>query len=86
MNNKLSKLSSLIVISSSILVFDNCFVSNQANAAAIRSGFNSSTLPRNDDDSTGLVDLPFTANFFGVTRNALYVNNNGNVTFYLPLS
>ena len=86
MNNRLSKLSSLIVISSSILLFDNCCASNQANAAAIRSGFNSSTLPRNDDSYTDLVDLPFTANFFGVTRDALYVNNNGNVTFDEPLS
>jgi hypothetical protein len=86
MNNKLSKLSSLIVISSSILLFDNCCASNQANAAVIRSGFNTSTLPRNDDSYTDLVDLPFTANFFGVERDALYVNNNGNVTFDQPLS
>jgi hypothetical protein len=42
-------------------------------------------LPRNDDGSTGLVTLPFTLNFFGVEYGALYVNNNGNVTFDFPL-
>lgn len=63
-------------------------VSEIAQAAAIRdvSVFNTNTLPRNDDGSTGLVPLGFDANFFGVMRNALYVNNNGNVTFDQPLA
>jgi hypothetical protein len=40
------------------------------------------TLPANDDGSTaGPVQLPFQMNFFGVQRGALYVNNNGHVTF-----
>jgi hypothetical protein len=43
--------------------------------------FTTTILPGNDDGSTSLVPLPFTVNFFGVVRNALYVNNNGNVTF-----
>jgi hypothetical protein len=57
-----------------------------ASAAAVRTGFSSNTLPANDDGSTSLVDVGFLANFFGVSRNQLYVNNNGNVTFDAPLS
>ena len=38
-------------------------------AAAIVSGFDSNTLARNDDDSTGLVNIGFDVNFFGVTSN-----------------
>jgi hypothetical protein len=53
---------------------------------AIRSGFNTSTLPANDDSSTGSVNIGFTVNFFGLSFSQLYVNNNGNVTFDLPLS
>ncbi len=50
---------------------------------AIRSqpGFNSYTLPANDDGYTDNVPLGFTANFFQRTYTSLYVNNNGNVTF-----
>jgi hypothetical protein len=44
------------------------------------------SLPANDDGSTGLVALPFTLNFFGSNYGDLYVNNNGNVTFDVPLS
>jgi hypothetical protein len=50
-------------------------------AGAIRSGFNSSTLPANDDGSTGLIPLGFSADFFGLTFSGMYVNNNGNITF-----
>lgn len=57
-------------------------------AQAIRSttGFSLNTLARNDDLSTGLVNLGFTINFFGLTRNQAYVNNNGNITFTEALS
>jgi len=57
-----------------------------AEAAAVRPGFDSSTLARNDDGSTSLVPLGFVADFFGINFTGLYVNNNGNVTFDLPLS
>lgn len=50
-------------------------------AAAILPGFDSNTLARNDDLSTGPVNIGFTVNFFGVVHNTLFVNNNGNVTF-----
>lgn len=45
-----------------------------------------SVLPRNDDESTGLVQIGFNIDFFGVSTDQLYVNNNGNVTFTGPLS
>ncbi len=44
-----------------------------------------STLPGNDDGSTGEINMGFTANFFGQTYSSLFVNNNGNVTFNGPL-
>jgi hypothetical protein len=44
-------------------------------------GFKSKTVPRNDDGSSGVELLGWTANFFGRFRSSLYVNNNGNVTF-----
>jgi hypothetical protein len=53
-----------------------------ANASAVLPGvFNSSSLAANDDLSTGAVPIGFTVNFFGVSSNQLFVNNNGNVTF-----
>lgn len=42
-------------------------------------------LPRNDDESTASVALPFTANFFGTQYGSVYVNNNGNLTFNAPM-
>lgn len=52
-----------------------------AQATTVASGFDSTTLPANDDGSTSLVSLPFTINFYGTDYSGLYVNNNGNVTF-----
>jgi hypothetical protein len=65
------------------VTLSNLLTANTASAAAIKSlaGCTANTLPANDDGSTGLVGLPFSANFFGTTYDALYVNNNGNVTF-----
>lgn len=42
-------------------------------------------LPRNDDGSTGLVNLGFAANINGTSFSQTYVNNNGNITFNNPL-
>ena len=44
-------------------------------------GFATNVFGPNDDDSTPMVPLPFTINFFGNQYNGLFVNNNGNVTF-----
>ncbi len=62
------------------------FSASLAWGQAIEPGFNANTLPPNDDDSTGLVAMGFTVDFFGISRSQLYVNNNGNVTFDAPLS
>ena len=61
-------------------------MAGSASAAAIRTGFDNNTLAANDDGSTGLVDLGFTANFLGTSYTQTYVNNNGNLTFNAPLS
>src|SRR5262245_36774082 len=53
----------------------------RAFASPIRAGFNGSTLGVTDDGSAGPAALGFTANFFGVERGEVYVNNNGNLTF-----
>lgn len=52
---------------------------------AVRAGFNSNILGRNDDGSTGLVSLGFSIDLFGTTYTNCYVNNNGNITFDNPL-
>jgi hypothetical protein len=57
-----------------------------ANAGAIHdSGLFTTVLPANDDGSTGLVSLGFTANIGGTNYTQTYVNNNGNLTFNNPL-
>lgn len=58
----------------------------QPASAAIVAGFNSQTLARNDDGSTGSVALPFMVNFFGRACSNISVNNNGNLTFSGPRS
>ncbi len=64
-------------------VFLGALMASALPAQAIRNtaGFTLSTLPRNDDGSTGRVNTGFTFNLFGLTQNNLFVNNNGNVTF-----
>lgn len=48
-------------------------------------GCGENILLANDDGSTGVVNLPFTVNFFGTQYAEAYVNNNGNITFEAPL-
>jgi hypothetical protein len=59
---------------------------SSAFAGAIVAGFNTSSLAANDDSSTGLLSLGFTANFFGTNYTGVWVNNNGNLTFAGPMS
>ncbi len=49
-------------------------------------GCTDNSLAANDDGSTDSIPLPFTLNFFGDSYSALFVNNNGNVTFDSSLS
>jgi hypothetical protein len=54
---------------------------------AIRPGFNSTILDRNDDGSSPPVQMGFTVSFECETpTDTVYVNNNGNITFNFPLS
>lgn len=77
----------LSIATAAMVTVINIISAQAAHAAAVRTGlFNTNTLPRNDDESTGLVGLGFTANFFGLDFNQAYVNNNGNITFDSPLS
>lgn len=43
--------------------------------------YGTQALQPNDDESSSLLDLPFTINFFGSSYSSFYVNNNGNITF-----
>ena len=53
-------------------------------------GFGEYILDRNDDSSTGFIDLTSVfesgLNFFGTYYNGFYINNNGNITFTQSLS
>jgi hypothetical protein len=68
---KLSKLAILLALP----------VALSAQSIRTNPGFNSKSIPRNDDGSSGLEPLGFTINFFGKLRSAAFVNNNGNLTF-----
>lgn len=66
-------------------VFLSC-ASGTAFAGAIHdANLFTTVLPANDDGSTGLVSLGFTANIDGTNYTQTYVNNNGNITFDAPL-
>jgi hypothetical protein len=48
---------------------------------------NNGSLPANDDGSSpSAVDIGFPVNYFGTTTSAVFVNNNGNITFGSGLS
>ena len=54
---------------------------------AVRSFFKTGQLGRNDDGSSAsTIPIGFTINLFGANSSALWVNNNGNVTFTSSLS
>jgi hypothetical protein len=62
-------------------------ISGGANAGAIHdAALFTNVLGANDDGSTGLVNLGFTANINSTNYTQTYVNNNGNITFNNSLS
>jgi hypothetical protein len=75
--NSLTKaLGSLVVAASATLMSVSAF------AGAIHdSTLFTTVLPANDDGSTGLVNLGFTALINATSYTQTYVNNNGNITF-----
>lgn len=56
----------------------------RARASAIAPGFDATSLPRADDAASGAVPLGFQVNFYGATYNAIYVSNNGTISFRAP--
>jgi len=50
------------------------------------SGYGEGFLPRNDDESTTELPLPFPVDFYGNRYTSFWVNNNGNITFGGPVS
>lgn len=38
----------------------------------------------NDDQSSAIIPLPFSFDFYGTQYNSLYINNNGNISFQAP--
>lgn len=61
-------------------------VATLAHAGAIHdASLFTTVLPANDDGSTGLVNLGFSANINSTNYSQTYVNNNGNITFDNPL-
>jgi hypothetical protein len=77
-NGKLINLGLTVLFFAFLLI--NCLPGNAAASAIRGSMFDANTLAANDDGSTGLVGIGFDIDFFGVTTNQLFVNNNGNVT------
>jgi Nidogen-like len=49
-------------------------------------GFSTSNIPASDDGVAGPVNLGFTINVFGTNYSAVYISNNGNVTFGGPIA
>src|SRR5947208_2655068 len=74
----------IFLFTTSLLVFQVASV--HAGAVRIVPGTTANTLAANDDGSTPAVPIGFTVNFYGVVKNTLFVNNNGNVTFSNALS
>lgn len=60
--------------------------SSLTKAGPIRDGFQEITFARNDDGTVGPINVGFTMNFFGMSRENLFINNNGNITFDRGLS
>lgn len=70
-----------------VFMFAGALTLGAVQAGTVAPGFDSNTIPANDDGyTTSPVSLGFTANFFGADYSGLYVNNNGNVTFNAPQS
>lgn len=76
-------------LTQTVLYYLNSQGQSLVNGLGGAAGFGENILGRNDDDSTGAIDISavFTGglNFFGTTYTSLFVNNNGNVTFTGPL-
>ena len=74
------------VLAAALLGLGMLAATSGAQAGAIHdASLFTNTLAANDDGSTGLVDLGFTANINATNYTQTFVNNNGNITFANPL-
>lgn len=48
-------------------------------------GYGELAMLPNDDESSNLLNLPFSINLYGQLFNQFYINNNGNISFNSPL-
>lgn len=71
----------LVLLTISWLPFAQPVEAQSSSPIRYLAGFQTYTLPANDDSSTGAVPIGFTVDFFGRQHDSLYVNNNGNITF-----
>ena len=71
------------VLAASLACLGMLAMASGAQAGAIHDAslFNANNIPANDDGTSGLVNLGFTANINGTDYTQTYVNNNGNITF-----
>ena len=73
-----------------ILLQANVFATPLVNGLGGSAGFGENHLRRYDDGSSRAIDIssvfPNGLNFYGTNYTHLYVNNNGNITFYSSLS
>ena len=71
----------LSMCAAALMIFAVVMGAEAVGPDALRSGFEDTDLPRNDDGYTPSLSMGFTINFFGTNYGSVYVNNNGNVTF-----
>lgn len=57
-----------------------------ASLLTVDGGYGELAMPRNDDGSSSMLDLPFSVDFYGNTYDKFWINNNGNITFNGGLS
>jgi hypothetical protein len=84
----MSRLRSAVVVGLALIGVALTAVSGAYAGAVHDAGLFTTVLGANDDESTGVVNIGFGINFFGLNggnQTTLFVNNNGNVTFNGPL-
>ncbi|MDQ3109282.1 MAG: gliding motility-associated C-terminal domain-containing protein [Bacteroidota bacterium] len=61
-----------------------CWQTRDSSWSIVPMSFSTPPDYRNDDDSSPLINLPFTFCLYGTTWTDCYINNNGNVSFGAP--
>lgn len=76
----IAALGAAVVLCASLLVPGEAIAAGP-DAVLTPVGYDANTVPRGDDTSNLVVNLPFTMNWFGTTYDQIYINMNGNCTF-----